>query len=54
MQSNFKDTVRDGTPLQGDPRDKFYRLNPKGDVMEWLLKEDTDRFSEHRTNEPRP
>ena len=44
IQSNFKDTVRDGTPLKGDPLDKLHRLYPKPEDMNPLLQQDTDRF----------
>lgn len=44
MKADFKDTVRDGTGLQGGPRDKVHRLYPVPETMNKLLQEDTDRF----------
>ena len=44
MVTDFKDTVRDGTAVLGDARDKVRRLHPRPERMDELLKEDADRF----------
>jgi serine/threonine-protein kinase len=44
MISEFKDTVREGTAVQGEARDKVRRLYRKPEAMALVLAEDSDRF----------
>lgn len=44
MKSDFKDTVRDGTALQGQPLEKVRRLYPTPEAMNKLLQKDAERF----------
>ena len=44
VKSEFKDTVRDGSSVVGEPRDKVRRLYPRKEEMDRLLKKDEDRF----------
>lgn len=40
----FRDQVRDGTAVLGEARRKVRRLYPESQVMDAMLREDTDRF----------
>ncbi len=44
MKGEFRDTVRDGSALDGGPRDKVRRLYLEPEAMQNLVREDEQRF----------
>src|SRR5207302_1667751 len=44
LKGGFKDTVRDGTALAGEAREKVRALYPAAEAMNKLVEEDTGRF----------